>query len=378
MDGGPIHGGPAPGATAGLTVRDVAVRAVVVPLRRPLATRVGDFSRWPMVLIDLRTEQGVTGCGYIAPYLPAATAALLPALRDLAAGLAGRPVAPGAAFQHARGWLGLAGYQGLALDAVAGLDIALWDALAKAAGLPLARLLGGTLEPVPAYNSNGLGLIPPAAAGDEALELLAEGGFTALKVRVGRPSAADDLAAVRGVRAAVGDEVTLVADYNQGLDLAQALQRCRALDGEGLAWIEEPLRYDDLDGHARLARDIATPVMLGENFYGPRALHDAIRAGACDLVMPDLMRIGGVTGWQRAAAVADVAGVPVSSHLYPEVSGHLLRVTPTRHWLEWQDWAHPVLARPFEVRSGRLHLPDVPGNGLVWDEDAVARYTVDL
>jgi mandelate racemase len=364
------------GVSAGLTVRDVAVRAVVVPLRRPLATRVGDFARWPMVLIDVRTEQGVTGRGYIAPYLPAATAALLPAVRDLAAALRGRPVAPAAAFQDARGWLGLAGYQGLALDAVAGLDIALWDALAKAAGLPLARLLGGTLEPVPAYNSNGLGLIPPAAAGDEALELLAEGGFTALKVRVGRAFAADDLAAVRGVRAAVGGEVTLVADYNQGLDLAQALERCRALDGEGLAWIEEPLRYDDLDGHARLARDLATPVMLGENLYGPRALHEAIRARACDLVMPDLMRIGGVTGWQRAAAIADAAGIPVSSHLYPEVSGHLLRVTPTRHWLEWQDWAHPVLARPFEVRSGHLHLPDVPGNGLEWDEDAVARYAV--
>jgi mandelate racemase len=372
MDGAGTN--PMDGTGAGLTVGDVTVRAVVVPLRRPLATRVGDFARWPMVLIDVRTEQGVTGRGYIAPYLTGATAALLPALRDLGEALRGRPVAPAAAFQDARGWLGLAGYQGLALDAVAGLDIALWDALAKAAGLPLARLLGGTLEPVPAYNSNGLGLIPPAAAGDEALELLAEGGFTALKVRVGRALAADDLAAVRAVRAAVGDEVTLVADFNQGLDLAQALQRCRALDGEGLAWIEEPLRYDDLDGHARLARDVATPVMLGENFYGPRALHDAIRAGACDLVMPDLMRIGGVTGWQRAAAIADVAGIPVSSHLYPEVSGHLLRVTPTRHWLEWQDWAHPVLARPFEVRSGALQLPDMPGNGLEWDEDAVARY----
>jgi mandelate racemase len=260
---------------------------------------------------------------------------------------------------------------------VAGLDIALWDALAKAAGLPLARLLGGTTEPVPAYNSNGLGLIPPAAAGDEALELLAEGGFTALKVRVGRAHAADDLAAVRNVRDAVGDRVTLVADYNQGLTLSEALERCRALDGEGLAWIEEPLRYDDLDGHARVARDIATPVMLGENFHGPRAMHDAIRAQACDLVMPDLMRIGGVTGWLQAAAIADVACLQMSSHLYPEVSGHLLRVTPTRHWLEWQDWANPVLERPFPVHSGELHLPDVPGNGLDWDEDAVARYRAE-
>ena len=313
--------------------------------------------RRSLLLIDVTTEQGITGRGYLAPYLTRATAALRTVLDDLGAALRGQPVWPAVAYASARGWLGLAGYQGLALAAVAGLDIALWDALAQAAGLPLAVLLGGTLAPVPAYNSNGLGLIPPENAATEALELLDEGGFAALKVRVGRARAADDVAAVRRVRAAVGEEVTLVADYNQGLSLGEALERCRALDGEGLAWIEEPLRYDDLDGHARLAADLATPVMLGENFYGPRAMYEAIRSRACDLVMPDLMRIGGVTGWLQAAAIADVTGLPMSSHLYPEVSGHLLRVTPTGQWLEWQDWAHPVLARPFEVSSGELHLP---------------------
>ena len=357
-----------------LVVRDVTVRSVVVPLGRPLATKVGDFSRWPLLLIDVTTEQGLTGRGYLAPYLPRASAALKTVLDDMGAALRGQPVSPADTYKAARGWLGLAGYQGLALAAVAGLDIALWDVLAQAAGLPLAVLLGGTLAPVPAYNSNGLGLIPPEKAADEALELLAEGGFTALKIRVGRDRAADDLAALHAVRNAVGDDIKLVADYNQGLSLDQALERGRALDAEGLTWIEEPLRYDDLDGHARLAADLATPVMLGENFYGPRALYEAIRAQACDLVMPDLMRIGGVTGWLRAAAIAEVTGLPLSSHLYPEVSAHLLRVTPTAHWLEWQDWAHPVLARPFEVRDGLLHPPAVAGNGLEWDEAAVARY----
>jgi mandelate racemase len=360
-----------------LVVRDIIVRTVIVPMRRPLATKVGAFTHWPLVLIDVHTDQGLTGRGYLGPYLPTAASALHIMLNELGASLRGHPVAPARAYAAARGWLGLAGYQGLALDAVAGLDIALWDALAQAAGLPLAVLLGGTMDPVPAYNSNGLGLIPPGQVADEALELLAEGGFTGLKVRVGRDSAAADLAAVRAVRAAAGDDVTLVADYNQGLTFGQALERCRALDGEGLTWIEEPLRYDDLDGHARLAADLGTPVMLGENFYGPRAMSDAIRARACDLVMPDLMRIGGVTGWLQAAAIADVAGLPLSSHLYPEVSAHLLRVTPTAQWLEWQDWADPVLARPFEVRDSLLHLPDVPGNGLAWDEDAVAHYQAD-
>jgi mandelate racemase len=173
---------------AGLAVRDVTVRAVVVPLRRPLATRVGDFSRWPLLLIDVTTEQGITGRGYLAPYLNRATAGLRTVLDDLGAALRGQPVSPAAAYAAARGWLGLAGYQGLALAAVAGLDIALWDALAQAAGLPLAVLLGGTLGPVPAYNSNGLGLIPPENVAEEALELLDEGGFTALKVRRAAPA----------------------------------------------------------------------------------------------------------------------------------------------------------------------------------------------
>ena len=299
-------------------------------------------------------------------------------LDDLGAALRGQPVSPAAAYASARGWLGLAGYQGLALAAVAGLDIALWDALAQAAGLPLAVLLGGTLAPVPAYNSNGLGLIPPAHAADEALELLAEGGFTALKVRVGRARAADDIAAVRRVRAAVGDEVTLVADYNQGLTWARRWSA--AARSTRRAWPGSRSRCAMTTWTATPGspRDLATPVMLGENFYGPRAMYEAIRSRACDLVMPDLMRIGGVTGWLQAAAIADVTGLPMSSHLYPEVSGHLLRVTPTGHWLEWQDWAHPVLARPFEVRSGQLHLPDVPGNGLEWDESAVAHYQADL
>jgi len=233
------------------------------------------------------------------------------------------------------------------------------------------------LAPVPAYNSNGLGLIPPAAAGDEALELLAEGGFTALKVRVGRDSPADDVAAVRRVRAAAGDGVTLVVDYNQGLALGEALQRCRALDAEGLAWIEEPLRYDDLDGHARLARDIATPVMLGENFYGPREMLAAIRAQACDLVMPDLMRIGGVTGWLRAAALADAAGIEMSSHLYPEVSAQLLAVTPSAHFLEYVDWATPILARPLQLRDGLAQPGEAPGVGLDWNDEAVARFALE-
>jgi mandelate racemase len=168
-----------------------------------------------------------------------------------------------------------------------------------------------------------------------------------------------------------------MVDFNQGLTLAEALQRCHLIDGHGLAWIEEPIVYDNIDGYAQLAQELRTPLQIGENFYGPREMHKALQRKACDLVMPDFMRIGGVTGWLRAAAIAGAAGVPVSTHLYPEVAAHVMRVTETAHWLEWQDWADPILEEPFKVERGNLVIPDRPGVGLRWNEAAVKRYRYD-
>jgi mandelate racemase len=158
-------------------------------------------------------------------------------------------------------------------------------------------------------------------------------------------------------------EMNLMVDFNQGLQFGEALERCHAIDDLGLAWIEEPIVYDNLEGYARLTADLKTPVQIGENFYGPRALYTALQMKACDYVMPDFMRIGGVTGWQRAAAIAAAAGIPISTHLYPEVAAHVMRVTETAHWLEWQDWANPILQQPYEVKDGKLHIPDLRASG---------------
>jgi mandelate racemase len=256
--------------------------------------------------------------------------------------------------------------------------MAAWDALAKASGVPLCVLLGGSVAPVKAYNSNGLWLQAPEMLGADAIALRDEGGFSALKLRLGRDRARDDLAAIAAVRAAVGDDIELMADFNQGLNLADALQRCHMIDNGGLAWIEEPIVYDNLDGFAQLTAELKTPIQIGENFYGPRDLHTALQKKACDLVMPDFMRIGGVTGWLRAAAIAGAAGIPMSTHLYPEVAAHVMRVTETAHWLEWQDWADPILQKPYEIRDGLLHIPDLPGLGLDWNEDAVAANRAEL
>jgi mandelate racemase len=359
-----------------LTVKDVKVRPVVVPLRRPIASRVGSFSDWPLILIDLYTEQGVVGRSYLEPYLKQSFRYIIPAIEDLAAAAKGQPVAPFDAYRRGVGSLHLVGREGITLIAVSGLDMAAWDVLARAADLPLAAYLGGTVGPVPAYNSNGLWPTAPEGLAVEAAELVAEGGFTALKIRLGRERLSDDLAAVAAAREVAGPDVKLMVDFNQGLSLGDALVRCHALDDLGLYWLEEPIAYDNLPGYAQLTRELKTPVQLGENFYGPRALYQALLAGAGDYFMPDLMRIGGVTGWLRAAAVAGAAGISVSSHLYPEIAAHLMRVTETAHWLEWQDWAYPVLSEPFPLADGHLVVPDRPGLGIEWDEKNLSRFAL--
>jgi len=357
-----------------LTLKSVRIRPVVVPLQRPIVSKVGEFRDWPLILIDLHTNEGVVGHSYLEPYLKSAARYLVPLIDDLAQAWQGLAVAPFDAYRRHVGATHLIGREGMTLIAISGLDMAAWDALAKAAGMPLAVFLGGSTGPVPAYNSNGLWLTPVDSLARQSAALVAEGGFTALKLRLGRDKLADDLAAVAAVREAAGDDVKLMCDFNQGLSLGDALLRCHALDDAGLYWFEEPIAYDNIPGYAQLARELKTPVQLGENFYGPRALHLALQAGAGDYVMPDLMRIGGVSGWLRAAAIAGAAGIPMSTHLYPEIAAHLMRVTDSAHWLEWQNWADPILAEPFEVRDGRLIVPDRPGQGIAWNEKAVAKF----
>jgi mandelate racemase len=361
---------------ADLTVRSITARAIVLKLKRPVVARIATLFEWPVILIDLLTEEGITGRSYLEPYVVKSMRYLVPALHDLGDMLKGRRLAPIELFDAARKSLHFVGYEGLSMIAASGLDMAAWDALAKAANQPLCVLLGGTVGPVKSYNSNGLWLKSPEAVATEAIELRDEGGFTGLKLRLGREHIAEDLATLDAVRKAVGDGMHLMIDFNQGLTLAEALQRCHMIDDHGLAWIEEPIVYDNLDGYTRLAAELKTPLQIGENFYGPREMHKALQRRACDLVMPDFMRIGGVTGWMRAASIAGAAGIPMSTHLYPEVAAHVMRVTETAHWLEWQDWVDPILQQPYVIKDGHLHIPDVPGVGIEWNEDAVPAHQI--
>jgi mandelate racemase len=362
----------------GLTIRALRATPVLVPLGRPLGTSAMTVTHAPLLLVELQTDQGIAGHAYLFCYLRGAAPAMAAMVREVEAVVRGEPVVPLALARKLARHFTLIGQQGIARMAAAGLDVAAWDALARAAGLPLAAMLGGTPHLLPAYDSRGLGLgLSADAAADEAETMLEEGGFRAVKLRLGRPDAAADLAVLRAVRRRLPEEVAVFVDFNQALTVREAVARAPGLDAEGAAWVEEPVRHDDHPGCAAVARALRAPLQLGENFSYPPDMARALAVGACDLVMPDLERIGGVSGWMGAAGLAAAHGVEMSSHLFPEVSSHLLCATPTAHWLEYVDWAAPLLREPLRVRDGMVAAPCRPGNGLDWDPAALRRYAME-
>ena len=179
--------------------------------------------------------------------------------------------------------------------------------------------------------------------------------------------------AVRAMRSAVGLEMAIMVDYNQSLTPPEAVRRLRVLDEEGLAWVEEPVLAHDYQGHALVARETKTPIQCGENWWGTHDMRQAIEAHASDYMMPDVMKIGGVTGWLRAAALGEAHGIPLSNHLWPEISAQLMCATPTAHFLEYADWWNPVVAEPLQIEHGMALVKGTIGTGVDWNKQSVNR-----
>ena len=359
-----------------LTIRGVKTFAVEVPMTHPLGTSAATVKTAPLLLIDLETEDGITGRTYLFCYRRSVPRAIDLVLRDAVSLVKGEAAAPLEIAAKLARRFALVGVASIVRMALSALDAAIWDALALAAGVPLATLLGARPRPIPAYNSSGLGLMSPDAAADEAEELLAR-GFRSVKLRLGHPTLEEDLAVTRAVRKRLPAGIDLPVDYNQGLTVAEAIRRGRALETEGIAWLEEPIRHDDYAGNAAIARALIVPVQIGENFNGPEAMVEALRVAACDHVMPDVARIGGVTGWLQAAGIAAAHRIEMSSHLLPEISAHLLAATPTCHYLEYVDWADAILEEPLRIEGGFARVPDRPGTGLTWRPEAVESLALD-
>src|SRR5258706_839566 len=279
-------------------IQGLRVRPVRVPMTHPHQTASGTIAESPLVLTDALIDDGTVGHSMVFTYTAAALKPTAELIRNFEALVTGEPLAPAEIAQKLATRFRLLGTQGLVGMALAAIDMALWDALARSHATRLVRLLGGIEKPIPAYGAIGYdGADASARTGED----WAKRGFTGVKAKIGYPTVQEDVAVIRAIRSAVGDNVVVMVDYNQCLTPSEAIQRLRVLDDEGLTWVEEPKLAHDYAGHAMIARSTRTPIQCGENWCGMLAIQHAIDAQAYDYVMPDVMKIGSVTGWMRSA-----------------------------------------------------------------------------
>jgi len=347
------------------------VRAVKVPLEQAHLTASGMVSESPLILTDLETDDGTVGSSMVFTYTPAALKPTGDLINNIGAWLTDVPLAPQQIHQDLTARMRLLGSQGLVGIALAAIDMAAWDALSKIHGVSLVQMLGGICKPQQAYGAVGYDGVDGSA---KAAEHWAHLGFKGIKAKIGYPSVQEDLAVIQAMRSAAGEVVAIMIDYNQSLTPVQAIERIRVLDDLGLVWIEEPTLAHDYAGHAAIAAAVHTPIQAGENWWGPPDMQLAIAAKATDYLMPDVMKIGGVTGWMQAAALAKAGGYQVSNHLWPEISARLLCCTANAHWLEYTDWWNPILKDPLEISKGQALVDTRIGTGVCWDEPAIHRF----
>ena len=362
-----------------MQIREIETTVVSVPVRYPIRSAVRAADEVINVLVEVLTDEGASGVAYVAGFTRGKAAAVVAMIGDFATVLQGTDATQiGAAWDRMWAAATLSGHTGIAMFALSAIDIALWDLQGELLHAPLHRLLGTRRTSVPAYASDGCWLHDdPSAVADEAAGFAAT-GFDTVKLRFGRRDTARDLATLDAVRRAVGDGVRLYVDVNQGWGREQARHYGRKLADYQVGWLEEPLPAEDVAGLAALRAELATPITAGENAYGNDGIRALIEAGAVATLMPDLQRIGGVTGWLTVHALAEAWRVPITSHLFPEISVHLLASSRMAGQLEWVTWALPLLEEPLVVRDGAVAVPDKPGLGIAFDRAAVARYRIAL
>ena len=346
-------------------------RPILAPLARPITTAKVAIEKAPLVLIDIETKAGIVGRNYIFGYNPYALSAICAFANEWGSSLVGKSVSPLDRAAEAAEQFHLIGRSGLVGMVLSGIDLALWDAHAQALERPVCSLFGAEPVALDCYDSQGVFL----PGRDEALveDTLAR-GFKAVKFKLGFETVQEDVEALQIIRQMIGPEMPLMLDFNQTLSAPEATRRIKTFEDAGLnlTWIEEPVPAEDFAGYQSIRANVDTPLQSGENWWNPADAARAIGAGTTDFAMPDLMRIGGLSGWFRAAAMAEAASIPTSSHLFIEASAHALAATPNRHYLEYMDICGALLDEPYTLEDGTLTARG-PGLGLKWNETAIAR-----
>ncbi len=359
-----------------LHITGVDSAIVRLPFERPVITPIHHITGVDNLLVTIRTDQGLDGIAWLWCFGEARARTLRAALETLVPLVIGRdPRETRALWSLLSGDNNFMGRAGVVMIALSALDVACWDIKARAAGEPLWRLLGGSNRPLPAY-AGGLFL-------NDSLELIVEEaqryvsqGFRAIKMRTGKRRLAEDLERVEAVRSVVGPDFTLMVDVVQGWTADQAIRAGRALERFDLAWIEDPVAFDDHRGLARVAAALDTPICAGENDYGLIGFEQLLSGRCVDIAMPDLQRVGGVSEWLRVATLAEAWSVPVTPHVFHEVSIHLAGAAPNTRWIEHVPWWDSLFIEPVLAEDGLLRAPDKPGLGLAFDWNRLERLRI--
>ena len=351
-------------------LRTPADNPLVVGLPAPTDTR-------EFVTLELGTDQGLTGIG-----LTFFGGALTPALKAAVDGLAGLligddPMQTEAIAAKARRAAGGSGPGGLFTLALSAIDIACWDLKGKALGRSVAALLGGLRERVPTYASGALMRPHPIDYLAKAGPRLRDMGFRQMKMQCGsEPTVAASVERVRVMREAIGPDVDLMCDINQLWSVNQAIEVGRRIEPYHLFWLEDPTAHDDVAGLARIADTLVTPIAAGEYHYGIVPFRHMLEARSIDVVMIDLLRVGGITQWMKVAGMAEAFNLPVVSHLVPELHVHLIAAIPHGLTVEYMPWTLRLYEETPRLENGHLIVPDKPGLGLAFDQAALKRYQV--
>lgn len=363
-------------------IRYVKLSTATLPLATPISdAKVFTGRQKPMTEVvflfaDILTEQGGSGLGFSYSKRAGGPAQYAHA-REVAEIMIGEDPNDIAKLYNKLLWAGASvGRSGVATQALAALDIALYDLKAKRAGLPLAKLLGSYRDSVRTYNTSG-GFLNASIdeVKERATQSLAE-GIGGIKIKVGLPDSAEDLRRVAAVREHIGPDVPLMVDANQQWDRATALRMGRKLEQFDLVWIEEPLDAYDAEGHAELALALDTPIATGEMLASVAEHERLIATRACDIIQPDAPRVGGITQFLRLATLADQAGLDLAPHFAMEIHLHLAAAYPREPWVEHFDWLDPLFNERLETREGRMIVPDRPGLGVTFSDQARA-WTTD-
>ncbi len=361
-----------------MKITELQTQCVNIPLERPIATAIHHMKSVGCVLLRLKTDTELEGQSYIFTL----NAARLKSFEEMIKGfrhlvLGKDPHFVSAIWQSVWQEINPTGHKGVTISALSAIDIALWDLVGKAHNAPLHHIFGACRESIDTYASGGLWLSQDIDDLKQEAEAYLRAGFKSMKIRVGKDNLEEDIARVAAVRKTIGPEHGLLADANQALTPKQAIRLGKALDEFNLLWLEEPVAAYDLDGHAEVRANIPMPLASGETEYTALGMKDMIEKKACDILMPDLQRIGGLTEMRRTAALASVHHMPISTHIFTEHSLSVAGSAPNCIRVEHMPWYALLFNEEMELdKNGHILIPDRPGTGFTFHEDRIDRFMI--